>query len=454
MADIDSDCVLRTFLAEYESMIKPMIADLSLIRNCVLAALLLWISNEVLGGDKAFEWPNWRGPNSNGSFGAGRYPTQWNTNNLAWKVALPGKGTSTPIVRQERIYVTGPDDGKDTVLCFDFAGRQQWRTQLGPESPPKHRTLGSSGNASPVTDGNGLFVYFKSGHLAALEFDGKVRWQINLVDRFGKDQLFWDQGSSPIVTAKHLVMTRLHSGESWIAGFDKATGELSWQVARNYHAPTENDNGYTTPVFFEHKGQKALLIWGSDRLTAHDATNGKLLWWCEGFNPESTGYWPAIATPAIVGDMVVVPVGRDDRPGQARLHGIKLGGAGDVTETHRAWKREDVGVFVATPTVYNGRVYLLRHKGQVLCVDPADGKTIWSGDLPEHRAPYYSSPIIANGLLYAAREDGVVHVARVGEKFEYLSANPMGERIIASVVPVADRLLIRGDQHLFLVKAE
>ncbi len=432
---------MKSFCIPRSAGIRLVVVPLSVLSFAALSAIA-----EVQG-----VWPNWRGPNGNGSISSGKYPTKWDATNVLWKVQLPGKGTSTPAVWNERIYVTSPAEGEDAVLAFDFSGKQVWQTKLGSESRPKHRTLASSCNASPVTDGRGLFVYFRSGHFAALEFDGSVRWKINLVERFGRDQLFWDQGVSPMVTDRHVVMTRLHSGESWIAGFDKATGALSWKQAREYKVPTENDNGYATPVTFQQDGQPALLVWGADHLTAHNAADGKVLWTCAGFNPDSTGYWPGIATPAIVGNVVVVPVGRDDRAGQARLHGIKMGGKGDVTESHRAWKRDDLGVFVTTPAEYKGRIYLLRHRGGLVCLDPATGKTIWSGAFPESRTAYYSSPVIANGLLYAAREDGVVFVARVEDKFELLGENPMGERIIASPVPVANRLLLRGDSHLFCV---
>lgn len=420
----------------------------------VLAASFVSVLASALMAETPGEWPNWRGPDGNGSIATGKYPIKWDATNVLWKVALPGKGGSTPIVRSQQIYLTAPAEGQDAVLAFDLSGRRLWQAKLGAESPPKHRTLGSSANASPATDGKGLFVYFRSGTFAALEFDGTVRWKINLVERFGRDQLFWDQGSSPVVTDQHVVMVRLHGGESWLAGFDKASGELRWQQARNFETPVENDNAYSTPLLFQHEDKPALLVWGADHLTAHNAADGKLLWSCGGFNPNETGYWPAIATPVIAGDMVIVPVGRDDRPGQARIHGIRLGGRGDVTSTHRAWKREDTGVFVTSPAEYNGRVYLLRHRGAVVCLDPASGKTLWSGAFPESRAPYYSSPIIANGILYAAREDGVVFAARVDERFELLGENPMGERIVASPVPVANRLLIRGDRHLFCVVGE
>lgn len=411
---------------------------------CILAA-------GVVSLQASDNWPHWRGPNANGSTTTGQYPVEWDTGSVHWKVALPGKGSSSPIVWNERIYLTSPSGGQDAVLAYNLSGELLWERRLGPASPPKHRTLASSSNASPVTDGEGIFVYFKSGNFAALEFDGSVRWQINIVERFGRDQLFWDQGTSPVVTDQHVVMTRMHGGESWIAGFDKQTGEMKWHQPRNYQTPHENDNGYTTPVVFDHNGTKALLVWGADHLTAHNAANGEVLWSVGGFNPRSIAYWPAIASPVIHDNITIVPVGRDDR-GQGVIHGIRLGGSGDVSATHRAWQREDIGIFVSSPAEYRGRVYLLRHRGEVVCIDPATGSTIWADAFPRTRSSYYSSPVIANGILYAAREDGVVFVARIEDnRFELISEIPMGERIIASPVPVDGRLLIRGDDHLFCI---
>lgn len=421
-----------------------MKASATLRLGCVAALSLGWA---VLAGD----WPNWRGPAANGSVAEGSYPTRWRADEVAWKAVLPGKGTSTPMVWRERIYLTSPSEGQDAVLAWDLAGKPLWETRLGPQSDPKHRTLASSCNASPVTDGQGIFVRFRSGILAALEFDGRVRWKVNLTERFGQERLFWDSGTSPVVTDQFVILTRLHQGDSWVAAFDKATGEIRWKQPRNFEAPTENDNGYATPVLFEHAGQPAVLVWGADRLTAHAVADGRVLWTAGGFNPAGTGYWPAIATPVLHENLVLVPVGRDDRPNQASLHAIRLGGSGDVTTTHRAWQRDDVGVFVTAPVVHQGRLYLLRHRGEVVCLDPATGRTLWSDAFPRTSAPYFSSPVIANGVLYAAREDGVVFTARVGDKFELLGENPMGERLIATPVPAANHLLLRGDKHLFCV---
>lgn len=402
---------------------------------------------------KAEDWPAWRGPAASGSTASGQAPTRWSADSVAWKFELPGNGTSTPIVWQNRIYLTTPDAGLDAVLALDANGKKLWLKHLSAESKPRHKTLASSCNASPVTDGKGLFVRFRSGCLAALEFDGTVRWKINLDERFGPEKIIWDQASSPVVTDKHVIVTRMHQGEGWIAAFDKATGEQRWLQKRNYTTPMENDNAYTTPVFFDYKGTPAFLIWGADHLTAHAAADGKLLWECGDFNPRGFKNWPAIALPVIQGGIAVVPVGRDDRD-QGRIDGIRIDGSGDVTATHRAWKRDDIGVFCCSPVEYQGRVYLLRHRGGVVCLDPASGKSIWEAAFPRTNSPYYSSPLIVSGILYAAREDGVVLTARVGERFELLGENPMGERIVASPVPVGDRLLIRGDKHLFCIGAK
>jgi outer membrane protein assembly factor BamB len=278
--------------------------------------------------------------------------------------------------------------------------------------------------------------------------DGKLRWKTNLEERFGKVELFWDAGSSPVLTEKDVVVAVLHHGDSYLAAFDKVTGELRWKVARNYKTPSEGDHGYATPVLIRHEGREALLVWGAQHVTAHDAADGMRLWECGGFNPEGRSNWPAVASPVVAGDIAVIPEGRG-----TRLHGIRFGGSGDVTATHRVWQRNDTGSFVPTPALCDGRIYLLRDRGQVDCIDSATGNTLWSGQLPKG-GTYYSSPVVAGDKLYAVREDGAVFVVRLEEQFELLSENDMGEQIIASPVPVAGRLFLRGDKNLFCVGAE
>src|SRR5262249_34510442 len=162
---------------------------------------------------------------------------------------------------QGGIYLTAPDGGQGTVVAFDFSGKELWRTRLGPETAPKHRTLGSGCHGSPLTDGRQIVVYFKSRNFAGLDLNGRARWQHNLGERFGREQLSWAQGSSPVVTARDVILARLQEeAPSWIAGFDKATGQLRWQQPRHYQVPSENDNGYATPLLYREQGRAALLV--------------------------------------------------------------------------------------------------------------------------------------------------------------------------------------------------
>lgn len=399
------------------------------------------------------DWRSWRGPLGNGSTETGVYPDKFGADTYLWKTPLPGKGCSTPILLNDKIYLTAAAEGNDALLCYDFQGKEQWRAVFGKENAGKHRN-GSGSNASPVTDGKTLFVYYKSGTLAAVDLAGKTTWKTDLVARFGKDTLFWDHGTSPVLTEKHVIMVRMHQGESWLAAFDKATGEMAWKVPRNYQTPTECDHGYTTPLVIPYEGKESILTWGAEHLTIHDAASGQLVWTCGNFNPDANKLWPAIASPVLFGEIAVIAYGRNDR-GTPRLHGIRLSGTGDVTATNHIWKRDDVGTFVPTPVAYKGRVIMVRDKGEVVSLDPATGKTIWTGEFPKNRNNFYASPLVAGDKLFAPREDGVVFVASVAnDQFKLLAENNMGESVIGSPVPAKNRLLIRGEKHLFCIQAE
>jgi outer membrane protein assembly factor BamB len=424
------------------SLCRPVL----LLLACCLVVAVLSLRTQAIADD----WPQWRGPANQGSLVGKGFPDSADEAHIVWRQELPGKGCSTPVVLGRQIYLTAPAEGKDAVLCYSEKGKPMWRTAFGAETTGKHRN-GSGSNASPTTDGSGVFVYFKSGTLAALELDGKIRWQTNLVERYGEDQRFWDHGTSPVLTEKYLVMARMHAGDSWLAAFDKTTGEVVWKVARNYEVPTECDQVYTTPLVIDYQGRESLLVWGADHLTIHDTEDGSLVWSCGNFNPQANTLWPAIASPVIVDDMAVIAYGRNDRR-QPKLFGIRLTGKGDVTDISHIWQRDDVGTFVPTPAVHNDLVYFVRDHGEVECVDPKSGKTIWKEELPKSRANFYASPLIAGDRLYAIREDGTVFVASLaGNQFQLLSTTPLGESIIASPAPLENRILIRGEKHLFCI---
>lgn len=396
----------------------------------------------------AGDWPRWRGPEDTGSVDGGTYPDSLSPKTLIWQAPLPGKGCSTPILVSNTLYLTAPDEGRDALLAFDLSGKQLWKAVFAKEDAGKHRN-GSGSNASPVSDGKSIFVYFKSGTLAAVSSAGETLWTTNIVERFGKDTLYWDHGTSPVLTTRHVVLARMHNGESWLAAFDRQTGKMAWKTDRNFQTPQEGDHGYATPLVLMRNGKETLLTWGAEHLTMHDAETGKLLWTCGNFNPDSEKLWPSISTPVIVNDTAVIAFGRNDR-GKPRLHGIRLDGSGDVTATAHAWFRNDVGTFVPSAAVWNKRVYLVRDGGEVECLEPATGKTVWKDAFPKHRTNFYSSPVIAGGRLFAPREDGTVFVADVtGNAFRVLSENDLQEPVIGSPIPVDGRIYLRGERHLF-----
>ena len=422
--------------------------SMSMLLKSMPLLLIVSIAARAADVSPSNSWPQWRGPAANGSATSGAYAVTWDdTKNVTWKVKLPGVGCSTPIVWGDHILITSPADGQDALISLDGSGSQRWRTAIGKGRPGKHRN-GSSSNSSPVTDGTYIFAYYRSGNLAGLDFKGQILWKTNLQERFGRDTLYWDIGTSPVLTEKHVIVAVMNEGGSYLVAFDKETGRLAWKVARDYDTPVEGDHSYTTPIVVRRRGREKLVVWGAEHVTAHDVTNGKVLWSCGGFNPERKGYWPSVASAVIAGDVLVVPYARG-----GSMTGLKLDGEGDVSSSHRLWTRDGVGTFVPTPAAHDGKVYVLDDRGEVTCIDARTGKTLWEGSLPRHRAKYYASPVIAGGKLYATREDGVIFVARVTPEFEVLAENSLGERMIASPVPVANRLLLRGERHLFCVEA-
>jgi outer membrane protein assembly factor BamB len=236
-----------------------------------------------------------------------------------------------------------------------------------------------------------------------------------------------------------------------LAAFDKATGELAWKVARNYTTPRECDHGYSTPIVVQHEGQEAILTWGAEHITIHAARDGQLLWTCGGFNPEQNQLWPTIASPVVVGEMAVVAFGRADR-GTPRLFGVRLAGSGDVTSTHHAWDRDDIGCFVPTPVTFGQNIIVVGDRGEVECLDPTNGQTVWRAKYPQSRDNFYASPLLIGQYLYTVREDGQAFVAKVDPRgFELLAENDFAQPIIGSPVPMGDAILFRGETHLFCV---
>ena len=175
----------------------------------------------------ATEWPAWRGIEQDGSLAGKTPPGEFSKDkNLLWRVELPGRGCSSPIVVDGKIIVTTSVDGKDAAIAYDLAGKELWRKIFGEIMPGRGQRVGSSANSSPVTDGSAVYVYFKSGQLAALELNGDVRWEMNLFEKFGEDKLWWDAGTSRVIAGGNLVVAMMQTdAPSYIVSLDRKTGE-------------------------------------------------------------------------------------------------------------------------------------------------------------------------------------------------------------------------------------
>ena len=417
-------------------------------RVSVSAAILLTASLAC-----AQNWPQWRGPDGNGVAEPGRYPVAFSpTNGLLWKAPLPGKGGSTPVVWGDRIALTAAvgegTNGLDGALGFDWAtGKPLWQVTFGPQRPGRHRR-GSGSCPSPVTDGQRLFVYFKSGTLAALDFEGRVLWRANLQERYGKDSLNWDLGTSPVLADGKLVVAVMHEANSYVVALNPATGEPVWKADRNFPCQEECGQSYTTPlVTRQQDGRTALVLWGADRLTGHDASTGALLWTCGGFNPDNKKNWRNIASPALSQGVAVVPYGREQF-----LAGVKIGGSGDITAAARLWEKRGIGTDSASPVAVGDKLYLVNFKGKVWCLDLQTGRELWSAALTSGKGAFYSSPVLAGDTLYFCREEGAVTVARITPTgLQTLSETRFDDVFVASPVLVRDRLLLRGEKALYCV---
>ncbi len=407
-----------------------------------LSLFVTCLASQLLAADN---WPQWRGPQSNGVAADGDYPVTFSAEEgVAWKVELPGLGMSTPAVWDDRIFVTCGIAGQDSVVAYDFGGQELWRKQLGPERPGKNNHASGS-NPSPVTDGEHVIAYFKSGTLACFDLAGEELWKINLQEKYGQDTLWWDLATSPVLAGDRVIVAVMQDGDSYLAALNVATGDEIWKQQRQYERPRESDQSYTTPQLANVDGREVIVTWGADHLTTHDVATGELVSQYSGFNPDDQAMWRVIASQAIGDDVVVIPYGRG-----GLLSAIQLQGPGEFASKF-LWEKRDLGSDVPTPVIDGEKVYLLGDGGQITCLELRSGDEMWKGALPRNRNKYYASPVLAGGKLYCAREDGVIFVVSVAEGFKQLSENDMGEKIIATPVPVRNGLLIRGEQHLFRI---
>ncbi len=410
-------------------------------------------------------WPQWRGPLATGEAPHADPPVEWSEGeNVRWKLALPGRGHSTPVVWGDRLFLTaaiphgeplrpaaerpGAHDNAPLTRRQEFVvlavgrrdGKILWQTTVHEAVPGEggHVTA-SHASHSPVTDGELLFASFGSHGLYALDLDGDLKWKADLgrmLTLHGHGE-----GASPALAGDTLVVNWDHEGPSSLVAFDKRTGRERWRVAR------DEVSSWATPIVVEHGGRLQVVVSGTRRLRGYDLATGKVIWECGGLSHN------IVASP-VAGDGLVFAGSSYEK--QALL-AVRLDGArGDVTATDRlAWMRTHGTPYVPSPLLYQGALYYLRHyQGILTRVDAATGR-----DRPGPvRLPglgnVYASPVAAAGRVYVTGLDGTTLVLSAGDRPEVLAVNRLDDRFSASAAAVDRELYLRGERSLYCLAEE
>ena len=411
-------------------------------------------------GVYADNWPEWRGPRQNGVSSARNLPTSWSLEeNIVWKAELPSWSGSTPVIWEDRIFLTSPSPAQKPeerepggpeiyILCLSRKdGSEQWRHKLGDGNVlwRKH----NSTSPSPVTDGAHVWVVTGNGVVTCLDMNGKPIWTRDIQKDYGDFGLNFGYASSPILVDGKLVLQVLHGSytddSSYIVAMDAANGREVWREVRATDAVRESPDSYTTPALLEHDGRTQIVITGGDCVTGHDPSTGREVWRAYGLNPERRGNYRIVASPVVVGNMIYAPTRR--RP----LLALAAGGTGDVSRNVR-WRWEGAGApDVPTPVCDGKYFYMVDDRGLATCLDAKTGAVVWG---PERTAQgvVSASPHLADGKLFLLNEYAVTTVLAAGPEFKVLATNELDDTYtLSSPVSAGSRLFVRTATHLYCI---
>jgi outer membrane protein assembly factor BamB len=387
----------------------------------------------------AENWPQWRGPSLNGISAEKNLPVRWSaTENVVWKLAMPERSGSTPIVWGDHVFLNVGEGASLALWAINRSnGTVRWKAVLGDGNRRMQKQQMSS--PSPVTDGRSVWVMTGTGVLKAFDFTGKELWARNIQNDYGRFGLQWGYASSPLLHEDSLFVQVLHGmrtdDPSYLLRIDKATGKTLWRVERPTNAQFESPDAYTTPALLRHAGSTEIVITGGDVVTGHDHATGRELWRANGLNPRNDGSYRIVASTVVHGDLIFAP--SRERP----LLALKPGGRGDVTNSHVLWSFNN-GPDVPTPVTDGTYLYSINDRGIMYCLEAKTGKTVY-GPQRLRNATYSGSAVLADGKIYITDEDGVTTVLRAGPKFELLAENDLADYTLSSPAVSEGQIFIR-----------
>ena len=425
--------------------------------------------------DSAFadDWTRFRGSNGNSVASETKHPAQWSEDsNVAWKVKIPGRGWSQPVVAGDNVFVTTsvteneekpkrfdrgltPDAKNATqsvyqwkVFCLSLkTGKVLWeRTPYeGKPAMPKHRG-NTYASETPVTDGERVIAYFGMKGVACYDLSGKLQWSKSLGEY--PTQAGWGSGSSPIFVRDAVVIQCDNEKSSFLVGLDKKTGDELWRLVR------DEKSNWSTPYLWKNKLRTELVVAGGKKMRSYDPVTHEILW-------EMAGSGRTSVSP--VGDDELLYVdsvdGFQGSPG--RFAAIRAGANGDISLTDAkatssefvAWSIMFTSYRNSSPLLYGGGLYMLEQSGGIVrCFDPKTGKVLYQQRLPESPG-FAASPWANDDKVFLLDDSGVTVVLEPGPEFKLISSNRLDDEIFWSSVAIAgNQLLLRGQQHLYCIR--
>ncbi len=406
--------------------------------------LLVLLAAGAYGSSKAGSWPQFRGPGGLGISQEKGLPVTWSeTENMVWKTALPGYGSSSPIALDGKLYVTcysgyGIEKNEGSleeltlhVVCVDSkTGGIVWDKQIKP-SPDESKSVRDHGYAAgtPVTDVEYLYVFFGKSGIMKFDLKGKQKWRTSVGDKTHG----WGRGTSPVLY-ENLVIVNASIESGSLVGIDKISGKEVWRSGGM-------DSSWNTPHLVETSdGKDELAVSVKGWILGFDPKTGKELWRCKGIDD--------YICPSIVSDKGVLYAMGGRKP---KVIAIRSGGRGDVTTTHKVWEVE-IGSLVSSPITYDGHIYWVSDSKQTAyCLSLTDGAIKYSEKL---KARPYASALLADGKIYIVTRDNGTVVLAAKPQFEQLAHNKLEDKSIFDASPVVcdGKLILRSNLNLYCIK--
>ena len=416
-------------------------------------------------------WPHWRGAGHNG-VAVADVPLTWSdTSNVQWKMPIPGRGFSTPVIWGDRLFLTtaiptrsaagpaaaepaagrgrGPgggagagDEHRFEVIAVDRrSGKIVWQRTATTAVPHEgyHHMYGSFASNAPATDGRRLYAFFGSRGLFVYDLDGKPLWQKDFGLKMAM-RLGFGEGTGVVVHNGRVYLQFDHQQEGFVAALDAATGKELWRATRN------ENSSWSTPLVVEHASAKQLVVTADTKVKAYDVDTGKVVWEIAGLGTNP------IPQPVQHGDRVLVMSGYRN----PKLMSVRLGRTGDLTGTDAiAWETVRGTSYTGSPALHDGRLYVVADNGQVSVFNAPTGEPHYLQTRLSKPYNFKASPLVVGDRVYLATEEGDVVVLKAGPAFEVLATNTLADQsFIASPIAVGSDLYLRSRTHLFRISAK